>query len=163
MSATILPFASPRVSEDLDRLLVRIKSRPHERFSLLHHLLGEGACHQLGIYPLPAGFKLSVVIPVFNERPWIAELVRRVQAVPIPKEIILVDDASTDGTREELARLQAAATDVHVLFQSRNQGKGAALREGFKRASGGVVVVQDADLEYDPAEYPRLLQPILEN
>jgi len=81
--------------------------------------------------------------------------------VPIPKEIIIVDDRSTDGTRDVLPEL--AGDNVHVFFQEHNQGKGAALREGFRHATGDVVIVQDADLEYDPAEYPRLIQPIIEN
>jgi glycosyltransferase involved in cell wall biosynthesis len=125
-------------------------------------LLGEGACRQLGIYPVPTGFKLSVVIPVYNEERWVAELVGRVQAVPIPKEIILVNDCSTDGTAAMLKRLEAEHDNVRVFNQPVNQGKGAALREGFKHCTGDVVVVQDADLEYDPAEYPRLVQPILD-
>src|SRR5262249_25788311 len=120
------------------------------------------AGRQLGIYPIPPGFRLSVVIPVFNERPWIEELVRRVQAVPVPKEILIVDDFSTDGTRDVLRRLEEHP-DVRVFYQPRNRGKGAALREAFRHATGDVVVVQDADLEYDPAEYLRLIQPIVDN
>jgi glycosyltransferase involved in cell wall biosynthesis len=137
---------------------------PHgsaERLALLHRLLGEPACRQLGIYPVPTGFKLSVVIPVYNEERWIREVVRRVRAVNIPKEIILVDDCSTDGTRGVLKEMEADG-DLRVIYQPRNQGKGAALREGFRNATGDVVIVQDADLEYDPAEYPRLIQPIIE-
>jgi glycosyltransferase involved in cell wall biosynthesis len=132
-----------------------------ERVRLLQQLLGETACRQLGIYPLPADFKLSVVIPVYNEEQWIAEVIRRVRAVPIPKEIIIVDDCSKDGTRDILSKL--TGDDLHIILQERNQGKGAALRTGFEYATGDVVLVQDADLEYDPAEYPRLLQPIMEN
>jgi glycosyltransferase involved in cell wall biosynthesis len=132
-----------------------------ERLQLVRKLLGEGACRQLGLYPIPAGFKLSVVIPVFNEEQWIARLVERVQAVPIPKEILIVDDCSTDATRQILESLRA--DNVRIFYQPVNQGKGAALREGFRHATGNVVVVQDADLEYDPAEYPRLIQPILDN
>jgi glycosyltransferase involved in cell wall biosynthesis len=131
-----------------------------DRFEVLHRLLGEPACRQLGIYPIPDGFKLSVVIPVYNEERWVREVVRRVRAVPIAKEILLVDDCSTDGTRAILRELEG--DDLRVFYQARNQGKGAALREGFRHATGDVVLVQDADLEYDPAEYPRLLQPILE-
>ncbi len=115
----------------------------------------------MGIYPIPKGFKLSVVIPVYNEERWLREVVRRVQAVPIPMEIIIVDDCSTDGTRAILGELEGE--DLRIIYQPVNRGKGAALREGFKHATGDVVLVQDADLEYDPAEYPRLLQPILEN
>jgi glycosyltransferase involved in cell wall biosynthesis len=105
-------------------------------------------------------FCLSVVIPVYNEKRWLAELLRRIQAVRIPKEIIIVDDGSTDGTREYLQSLRVE--NVRVVFQKENQGKGAALRVGFALATGTAVVVQDADLEYDPADYPRLLEPILD-
>ncbi len=124
-------------------------------------MLGEPACRQLGVYPLPTGFKLSVVIPVYNEERWIGEVVRRVRAVDIPKEIILVDDCSTDGTRALLKEMGADG-DLRVIYQPRNRGKGAALREGFRCATGDVVIVQDADLEYDPSEYPKLIQPIVE-
>jgi glycosyltransferase involved in cell wall biosynthesis len=144
----------------LDELRVGPPSNEAERLRLLHQLLGEGACRQLGIYPIPEGFKLSVVIPAYNEERWIREVVRRVQSVPIPKEIVIVEDHSTDNTREVLKTIQD--DNVHVFYQPHNQGKGAALREGFRQATGDVVIVQDADLEYDPAEYPRLIQPILE-
>ena len=142
-------------------LLERLAESPSQRLELLHKLLGEPACRQLGIYPIPAEFKLSVVIPVYNEKQWIREIMRRVEAVPIPKEIILVDDCSTDGTREILKEFEQKGHIV--IYQEVNQGKGAALRTGFKRATGDVILVQDADLEYDPSEYPRLLQPIIEN
>jgi glycosyltransferase involved in cell wall biosynthesis len=128
----------------------------------LQKVLGEPACRQLGIYPVPPGWKLSVVIPVYNEERWLAELVRRVQAVPMPKEIVLVNDKSTDGTPAILDQLQRQYDNVRVFHQPVNMGKGAALREGFKHCTGDVVVIQDADWEYDPAEYPKLVQPILD-
>jgi glycosyltransferase involved in cell wall biosynthesis len=149
-------------AESVDELLERAAADPGERYRVLHRLLGETACRQLGVYPIPPGFKLSVVIPVYNEERWVAKLVRRVQEVPIPKELVIVEDCSTDNTRAELRKLEAEYDNVRVFYQPVNQGKGAALREGFKHATGDVVVVQDADLEYDPAEYPRLVQPILD-
>jgi glycosyltransferase involved in cell wall biosynthesis len=148
--------------QDLDQLVERAAADPRARIEVLHKLLGEGACRQIGIYPIPAGFKLSVVIPVYNEERWLAELVRRVQAVPIPKELVLVNDCSTDGTPVILRQLEERYDNVRVFHQPKNMGKGAALREGFKHCTGDVVVVQDADWEYDPAEYPKLIQPILD-
>jgi glycosyltransferase involved in cell wall biosynthesis len=144
----------------LDGLLDRLAASPDDKLALLQRVLGDAACQELGIYAMPPGFKLSVVIPVYNERPWIGELVRRVQAVRVPKEVIIVDDFSTDGTREVLRGLESDG--VRVIYLPRNRGKGAALREGFQHATGDVILVQDADLEYDPAEYPRLLRPILD-
>ena len=106
---------------------------------------------------------LSIVIPVFNEVRTIARVLERARgasALGLEKELVVVDDGSTDGTREYLAGLREPGT--RCVFHERNQGKGAALRTGFAHASGDVVLVQDADLEYDPADYPVLLQPILD-
>lgn len=129
---------------------------------MVEALLGPAVCRRLGIYRLPEGFLLSVVIPVFNEQRTIAEVIRRVRTCGIPCELVIVDDGSTDGTRQILAEYQADP-DVTVVLHAENQGKGAALKTGFLRAKGTVVVVQDADLEYDPADYLKLLQPIIED
>lgn len=104
--------------------------------------------------------KISIVIPVYNEINTILELYAAVKAVPQEKEIILVDDGSTDGTRELLKQLNDS--DTTVILLDRNKGKGAALRSGFQKATGDIVIIQDADLEYDPQQYPKLIQPILE-
>jgi glycosyltransferase involved in cell wall biosynthesis len=104
--------------------------------------------------------KLSVVIPVYNEKDTVLKVIDRVRSVALSKEIIVVDDCSTDGTRELLQSL-SPSDDFTIILQSKNAGKGAALRAGFNVVSGDIVVIQDADLEYDPAEYPNLIQPIL--
>ncbi|MEK6531943.1 MAG: glycosyltransferase family 2 protein [Deltaproteobacteria bacterium] len=105
--------------------------------------------------------RLSVVIPVYNERDTIREIIRRVKAVDIQKEIIIVDDFSTDGTREILKSLEADRDpEISFFYLERNEGKGAALRAGFKRVRGDYVVIQDADLEYDPEDYHKLFAPI---
>lgn len=103
---------------------------------------------------------LSVLIPVYNERETIHEVIRRVRAVPVSKQIILVDDYSSDGTRDSLRALAATEKDLTIHFHERNRGKGAAIRTALAAATGDVVVIQDADMEYDPVEYPRLLEPI---
>jgi glycosyltransferase involved in cell wall biosynthesis len=105
--------------------------------------------------------KVSVVVPVYNEVRTIEEIISCVQAVPLEKEIIIVDDGSTDGTRPRLQEMSREKA-VKVLYHERNQGKGAALRTGFGAATGNVILIQDADLEYNPREYPMLLQPIFD-
>lgn len=144
-----MPFSAPPDDEQ-------------ERREWLLQTLGEPFCRKLGIHRVPEDLVLSVVIPVYKELKTIREIVRRVREVPLRKEIILVDDCSTDGTRELLMEWRETEPDLKVLFHERNQGKGAALRTGFQHCSGQIVIVQDADLEYDPSEYPDLIQPIVE-
>lgn len=110
--------------------------------------------------PVPAYQCLSVVVPCYNERATISELITRVLESPWVSEVVIVDDGSTDGTRDILARLDDAR--VRVELHQHNSGKGAALRTGFRLATGEFVVVQDADLEYDPAEYGDLLAPLID-
>lgn len=106
---------------------------------------------------------LSIVIPIYNEAATLADLIARVRAVDIPldRELILVDDGSSDGTRAALKAMENDP-DVTVVLHEHNQGKGAALRTGFAAATGDLIIVQDADLEYDPQDYPKLLQPLLD-
>jgi glycosyltransferase involved in cell wall biosynthesis len=112
--------------------------------------------------------KLSILMPVYNEKSTLAETVRRVCAVQMPKEIIVIDDGSDDGSREILSRIQKeyegardGLNELRVVFHSRNKGKGAAIKTGLGYVSGDIVIIQDADLEYDPADYRQLVDPIL--
>ena len=109
--------------------------------------------------------KLSVVIPIYNEVTTLEEILRQVKAVDIgmEKEILLVDDCSTDGTRELLKKIEGSDdSHVRVFYHSVNRGKGATLRTGFQHVTGDITIIQDADLEYDPQDYPKLIQPILD-
>jgi glycosyltransferase involved in cell wall biosynthesis len=106
--------------------------------------------------------RLSVVMPVYNERATLREIIGRVLAVPIDLELLCVDDGSRDGSREILAELAGLHPQILVLEQPKNMGKGAALRRGIHEANGDFVIIQDADLEYDPIEYPQLLEPLIQ-
>jgi len=107
--------------------------------------------------------RLSIVMPVFNERTTLPAVLEKVAKVPFDKELVIVDDGSTDGTREYLQEMaQAPGEGIRVFFHDRNRGKGAALRTGFSEVQGDLVIIQDADLEYDPKDYPDLLDPILD-
>lgn len=108
-----------------------------------------------------AEITLSVIVPVFNEERTITEILRRIRAVPIRKQIVVVDDYSTDGTRD-LLKAEDALDDTMVVLHGRNLGKGGAVRTGLRHAEGDIVLIQDADLEYDPRDYHALLRPILE-
>jgi glycosyltransferase involved in cell wall biosynthesis len=149
--------------------IAEMDERPYSAqwYASLKRLLGEAACRQLGIYEIPEDVLLSVVIPVYNEAQTLSALIDRVRAVPIRKEIVLVDDCSRDGSRDILRALAQPANDdplntIAVYYHEQNQGKGAALQTGFRNVRGTIVLVQDADLEYNPDEYPRLLQPIVD-
>lgn len=133
-----------------------------DQVDLWQNLLGDDLCRRLGIFRLPDDFRLSVVIPCYNEVHTIEQVIERVRTADLPTEIIVVDDGSRDGTRDILDRMRDRP-DLKIVFHEKNQGKGAALRTGFLEATGTVVVVQDADLEYDPHEFRWLVQPIVEN
>ena len=128
----------------------------------ISRVLGEHALQQLGIIRVPRDFKLSIVMPVYNERATVETMLRRVAFAPIQKEIIVVDDGSTDGTREIIAGLQDEL-GLQVVLHERNRGKGAAMRTGLDAVTGDLVLVQDADLEYDPADYAALLAPFADS
>ena len=108
----------------------------------------------------PEGFRLSVVMPCYNEEASVREILARVRRAPYEKEIVVVDDGSVDRTREILEQEAEAGGDLRLIVHDRNRGKGAALSDGFRLATGDVVIIQDGDLEYDPAEFPRLVEPI---
>lgn len=123
--------------------------------------LGRPTAERLGIFALPANFRLTVIVPVFNEALTVDQVVARVRATGLPLEMILVDDGSNDGTGERIVAIAEEASDVTVVRHTHNQGKGAAIRSGLRAATGDVVVVQDADLEYNPDDLRYLLQPIV--
>ncbi|MEP6621846.1 MAG: glycosyltransferase family 2 protein [bacterium] len=110
----------------------------------------------------PDALRLSVLVPVYNERNTIETILDRIHATPVRKEVICVDDCSTDGTRERLIELQAAGLIDNLILQSQNGGKGRAIRTALAASTGDIVIVQDADLEYDPHDWPALLQPMID-
>ncbi|QDS92748.1 Undecaprenyl-phosphate 4-deoxy-4-formamido-L-arabinose transferase [Roseimaritima multifibrata] len=124
------------------------------------NLLGPAVCRELGIFALPDGFILSVIVPVYNEAETIAAVVSRLNQTGLPLEIILVDDGSEDGSADVLDRLAGEGL-ARVIHHAKNRGKGAAVRTGLQAATGVYVVIQDADLEYDPEDFRRLLQPLV--
>lgn len=161
--------AVPEQNSATDRVPEREEPPPFSTVWLerLQQQLGEGACRQLGFYAIPDELRLSVVIPVYNEEATLEEIVQRVCAVAIRKEVILVDDCSRDGSARIVEDLKQRYSDgkwneLKSFKHEKNKGKGAAIRTGFEHATGDIVLIQDADLEYDPAEYPRLIQPIVE-
>lgn len=103
--------------------------------------------------------KLSIIMPAYNEIDTIAEIIKRVMAVKIPKELIIIDDGSKDGTRDFLSKIKHPS--IKVVFHKKNQGKGAAIRTGLAKATGDIIIIQDSDLEYDPEDYHKLIKPIL--
>ena len=126
----------------------------------MHAELGKDACRKLAIFELPEGFLLSVVVPVFNESGTVTSVVDRLRATGLPMQIILIDDGSKDGTLEAMSKLEHDP-DVIVMAHEKNRGKGAAIRSGFEQATGDIVVIQDADREYDPSDFRYLLQPLI--
>ena len=159
----VIPAVVPVVTRTpAENTIARIESTLDEAQSLLD-FVETAEPYDAGTlnFVVPTGFKLSIVIPVYNEQATIYEILARVAAIPLPKEIIVVDDCSRDRTRELLAAVENAA-EMRVIYQPQNGGKGAALRTGFQAATGDVVIVQDADLEYDPRDIPAVVQPIVE-
>lgn len=167
---TPLPAAAPAIDQPQD--CCPAATPDAERYaSILARLEGcQGLVEsELQLYSQPMSgvvsqqstkFKLSIVVPVFNEENTIARVISRLAALPLDTEIVIVDDNSTDGTRDVLGKL-ADIRNLRIFLKNSNQGKGAALRTGFAHVSGDYVVIQDADLEYDPRDIPRLLEPLL--
>ncbi|MCA9214272.1 MAG: glycosyltransferase family 2 protein [Planctomycetales bacterium] len=158
-----LPTSTTESQASAESTIDRASAQVEELLKLAEEAIGEFDDNDFPVVGIdaPVGFLLSVVIPVYNEKDSVRTIVGKVLALPVPVEIIVVDDGSTDGTQEILREL-SAISNVHVLLKRQNEGKGAALRSGFSMAQGDVVIVQDADLEYDPRDIPSLVQPIID-
>ena len=153
-----IPVPSPSDESALN--LGNIQSSPIQMHPATKWL-GQDTARRLGIFQLPENFLLSVVIPVYNEVNTIEAVVQRVRSSGLPIEIILVDDGSRDGTRDKLTQLESIP-NTRVILHEKNRGKGAAIKTGFAHATGDIVVIQDADMEYDPQDFRYLIQPIIE-
>jgi len=153
-----IPVPSPSDESALN--LGNIQSSPVQMHPATKWL-GQDTARRLGIFQLPENFLLSVVIPVYNEVNTIEAVVQRVRSSGLPIEIILVDDGSRDGTRDKLKQLESIP-NTRVILHEKNRGKGAAIKTGFAHATGDIVVIQDADMEYDPQDFRYLIQPIIE-
>jgi|JI10StandDraft_1071094.scaffolds.fasta_scaffold03987_13 glycosyltransferase involved in cell wall biosynthesis len=156
------PFSIPVPSSQDDAIQTNASGQsPTVQMHPAAKWLGQDTARRLGIFQLPENFLLSVVIPVYNEVNTIEAVVERVRSSGLPIEIILVDDGSRDGSRDKLRQLETVP-NTRVILHEKNKGKGAAIKTGFTHATGDIVVIQDADMEYDPQDFRYLIQPIIE-